>query len=25
LLADEMELGSPRPGVPSAQRADRTR
>src|SRR5213596_3885877 len=24
LLADEMELGSPRPGVPSAQRDDRT-
>src|SRR2546421_6196709 len=25
LLADEMELGSPRPSVPSAQRDDRTR
>src|SRR6058998_3286128 len=25
LIADEMELGPPRPGVPSAQRADRTR
>jgi len=25
LIADEMELGPPRPGVPSAQRADHTR
>src|SRR5438034_11839078 len=25
LLADEMELGSPRRGIPSAQRDDRTR